>query len=43
LLCTAIGFGIGALVGATGPFAVVGVFAGFALGFTLLYQRFRDL
>jgi F0F1-type ATP synthase assembly protein I len=43
LLCTAIGFGIGALAGATGLFAIVGVFVGFAAGFTLLYQRFRDL
>lgn len=43
LLCAAVGFGVGALVGAIGPFAIVGVFVGFALGFTLLYQRFRDL
>jgi hypothetical protein len=43
LVCAALGFGIGAIVGTPAPFAIVGVFAGFALGFTLLYQRFKDL
>ena len=33
LLCAAIGFGLGALLGATGLFAIVGVFVGFAAGF----------
>jgi hypothetical protein len=40
-LCTAAGAGIGALVGAPLPLAVVGVF--FGLGFRLVYTRFRDI
>jgi hypothetical protein len=43
LLCGAIGLGIGALVGAAMPLAVVGVFIGFGLGFRLVYARYRDL
>ena len=43
LLCSAIGLGIGELVGAPAPLAVIGVFVGFALGFRLVYQRFKDI
>jgi 4-hydroxybenzoate polyprenyltransferase len=43
LLCAAIGFGIGLLVGAPAPFATAGVFVGFALGFRLVYSRYKDL
>jgi len=43
LLCAGIGLGIGALVDAAMPFAVVGVFIGFGLGFKLVYTRFKDL
>jgi hypothetical protein len=43
LLCTGIGLAVGFAVGAPGLVAVVGVFAGFALGFRLVYARFRDV
>ena len=43
VLCGAVGAGLGALVGAPGPLAVVGVFVGFGLGFRLVYARYRDL
>lgn len=38
-----VGLGIGALVGVPGPFAVAGVFVGLAVGFRLVYSRFRDI
>jgi F0F1-type ATP synthase assembly protein I len=43
LLCAAIGLGLGALVGAPALLAIVGVFIGFALGFRLVYTRFKDI
>jgi hypothetical protein len=43
LFCAAIGLGLGALIGAAMPLAVVGVFIGFGLGFKLVYARFKDL
>ena len=43
LFCAAIGLGLGALVGAVMPVAIVGVFVGFGLGFRLVFARFRDL
>ena len=43
LLCAGIGFGLGAVVGATVPLGIVGIFAGMGVGFTLVYRRFRDL
>jgi hypothetical protein len=43
LLCAGVGLGLGALVGAAMPLAVVGVFIGFGLGFKLVYARFKDL
>jgi hypothetical protein len=39
----AIGFGIGSLVGAPMPLAIVGGFAGLILGFRLVYTRFKEL
>jgi hypothetical protein len=42
-LGAAIGAGIGVLAGAPLPLTVVGVFAGFGLGFRLVYTRFRDI
>lgn len=39
----AIGLGIGALLGLPVPFALAGVFAGLAVGFALVYSRFRDI
>ena len=43
LLCAAVGLGIGAVVGAAMPLAIVGVFIGFGLVFKLVYARFKDL
>lgn len=43
VLCTLIGLGLGALVGAAALLAITGVFAGLILGFVLVYQRFKDL
>jgi hypothetical protein len=43
ILFTAIGAGIGSLVGAPGPLAVIGVFVGFGVGLRLVYARFRDI
>ena len=37
------GFGLGALVGATVPLGLVGLFAGVALGIVLVIRRFGDL
>jgi hypothetical protein len=43
VLCAGIGLGLGALVGAALPLAIVGVFVGFGLGFRLVHARYRDL
>jgi hypothetical protein len=43
LACAAVGLGLGALVSAAMPLAIVGVFIGFGLGFRLVYARFKDL
>lgn len=43
LLCGAVGLGIGALVGLPVPFALAGFFAGLAVGFALVYSRFKDI
>jgi F0F1-type ATP synthase assembly protein I len=43
VLCAAIGFGLGALVGATVPLGLVGLFAGVGLGMVLVIRRFGDL
>jgi hypothetical protein len=37
------GLGLGALVGLPLPFALAGVFAGLAVGFALVYSRFKDI
>ena len=41
--CAAVGLGIGAVVGAPVPLALVGGFAGVGVGMWLVYDRFRDL
>ena len=41
--CAGIGAGVGALVGAAFPLAILGVFAGFAIGLRVVYTRFRDI
>jgi hypothetical protein len=43
LLCAAVGFGVGELVGAPAALAIVGVFADFGVGIRLVVTRFRDL
>jgi hypothetical protein len=43
LVCAAIGFGVGALVGAPVPFGLAGLFAGVPAGIVLVARRFRDL
>jgi hypothetical protein len=43
VLFAAIGYGIGALVGAPGVLAGVGGFLGIVAGFAIVYTRFRDL
>jgi hypothetical protein len=41
--CGLLGLGIGALLGAAAPLAIVGVCAGLPVGFVLVRARFRDL
>jgi hypothetical protein len=43
VLCAAIGFGVGALVGAPVPLGLTGLFAGVALGILLVIRRFGDI
>jgi hypothetical protein len=43
LLCGALDLGVGALVGFAAPLGIVGLFAGIAAGFALVYSRFRDI
>jgi hypothetical protein len=43
VVCAAIGFGVGALVGAAVPLGLAGLFAGVAVGIVLVARRFRDL
>jgi len=43
VLCAAIGFGVGALVGAAVPIGLLGLFAGVALGIVVVIRRFGDL
>jgi hypothetical protein len=43
VLCGAIGFGLGALVGLTVPLGIAGLFAGVVAGLALVITRFRDL
>ncbi len=43
VLCAAIGFGIGALVGAPVALGLLGLFIGPVVGIVLVHSRFRDL
>ena len=43
VLCAAIGIGAGFAAGAPVPLAIAGVFVGFAVGFRLVYTRFKDI
>jgi hypothetical protein len=41
--CAALGFGIGALIGAAAPLGLAGVFVGLVGGVALVYARFRRI
>lgn len=43
LLCAAVGFGLGALIGAEVILGLLGLFVGLGLGMALVYRRFRDI
>jgi hypothetical protein len=43
LLCAAIGFGAGAIVGLAVPLGIAGLFLGLVAGFALVYARFKDI
>lgn len=43
VVCTALGAGAGALIGATAPLLLIGLFAGFVVGIVTVARRFRDL
>jgi len=43
VLCAAVGFGLGALVGATVPLGLAGLFAGVVAGILVVRDRFSDL
>jgi hypothetical protein len=43
VLCAAVGFGLGAAVGAPVVLGLVGLFAGLVAGFVVVYARFKDL
>lgn len=43
VLCAAIGFGLGALVGAAVPLGIAGLFAGVVAGIALVARRFGDI
>jgi hypothetical protein len=43
LLCGGAGAGIGAALGSPALLGIIGLFAGFGLGFALVYKRFRDI
>ena len=43
LICAAIGFGAGSLIDLSVPGLLIGVFGGMALGFFLVYRRYRRI
>lgn len=43
LLCTAVFAGVGALLGATVPFGIAGLFVGFGAGIAVVIKRFPDV
>jgi hypothetical protein len=43
VLCAAVAFGVGAVVGAPVPFGVAGVFIGAVIGNVVVARRFGDL
>jgi hypothetical protein len=43
ILCAAIGFGAGAIVGVPVPFGIAGLFVGFAGGIAMVIKRFSHV
>ena len=43
ITCAAAGYGLGTLVGLAVPIGLLGLFAGLAVGFALVYARYRRL
>jgi hypothetical protein len=43
VICAAIGFGLGSLIGIAVPLGLVGLFAGVVVGFFLVYSRYRRI
>jgi hypothetical protein len=43
ILCAAVGFGLGAAVGAPVPLGITGVFVGAVAGIVVVARRFSDL
>lgn len=43
IVCAAVGYGIGSLVGAAVPLLLAGLFAGPIIGVLIVRSRFRDL
>jgi Putative F0F1-ATPase subunit Ca2+/Mg2+ transporter len=43
LACGAAGLGVGSLLGIAVPLGIAGLFAGLAVGFFLVYSRFRRI
>ena len=43
LICAAIGFGIGSLIDLSVLGGLLGLFGGLALGFNLVYRRYRRI
>jgi hypothetical protein len=43
ILCAAVGFGLGALVGHAVLVGLAGLFVGLLVGFALVHDRYRDL
>lgn len=43
LICAALGFGLGSLVDLSVPGGLLGLFGGLALGFALVYRRYRRI
>jgi hypothetical protein len=43
ILCAAVGFGVGAVLGAPVPLGIAGVFVGAVAGIVVVARRFSDL
>jgi hypothetical protein len=43
LICAAVGYGIGSLVGAEVPLGLAGFFIGVIAGFAVVYARYKDI